>query len=144
MAKGQAYTAAYKARRQAENAEAKSVTAERGASSRFNKISKNIKKSSTEKKTIVKVTEQQNIIDFIKKTTNVDITPYRVQKYEFGKGVLLIDWKNIPRTERQQIANLSNSGYSIFNASDYGTWGKNLFLSSSRYGKRFGSPITSI
>lgn len=68
--------------------------------------------------------------DWIKKQTNVDIEKYRdAQTKQFDKrGVVTVDWKRMPRTERAYIEDIARRYPNRIQIFDMGSWAKQIIF----------------
>lgn len=80
--------------------------------------------------------EQERIIGFVDKQINVDLNRWRddfTARFEVPDGVLVY-WKDIPATVRQEINNLANryKGDKELYIESVGAWGKLIKFRSKR------------
>lgn len=78
--------------------------------------------------------EQSRIIDFVNTQINVDLNQYRddfTARFESPNSVLVY-WKDIPATVKQEIYNLQNQYGGRIQLDDMGAWGKTIRLRRKR------------
>lgn len=64
----------------------------------------------------------QDLTDYIKTQTKVDITPYHEAQFD-GKGYVTLDWNRMSNSDKTYILNLANK-FNRLEIVDYGSWGK--------------------